>query len=105
MRILIICGAIAMGICAALPQTPASSAPQDLDTVLTPILQKHDLPALAGAIVTSEGIVAEGAVGVRKYGTNTPVTANDEFHLGSDTKAMTATIIAMLVEQGKLSWM
>jgi CubicO group peptidase (beta-lactamase class C family) len=47
---------------------------------------------------------AVGAVGVRKYGTDTPVTINDQFHLGSDTKAMTATMLATLVEEGKLSW-
>jgi CubicO group peptidase (beta-lactamase class C family) len=71
---------------------------------LRTILQGYDLPALAGAVVTSEGIRVQGVVGVRKYGTDTPATINDEFHLGSDTKAMTATLLAMLVEQGKLSW-
>src|SRR4029079_19319436 len=28
----------------------------------------------------------------------------DRFHLGSCTKAMTATLVAMLVEEGKLNW-
>ncbi len=28
----------------------------------------------------------------------------DRFHLGSDTKAMTATLAGMLVDEGKLSW-
>ncbi len=32
------------------------------------------------------------------------MTINDEFHLGSDTKAMTATLLALLVDEGKLSW-
>jgi CubicO group peptidase (beta-lactamase class C family) len=32
------------------------------------------------------------------------VTVNDRFHLGSDTKAMTALLAAMLVEEGKLRW-
>jgi CubicO group peptidase (beta-lactamase class C family) len=80
------------------------SRTDDLSGRLRPILQAYDLPALAGAVVTSDGIRVQGVVGVRKYGTDTPVTINDEFHLGSDTKAMTATLLAMLVEQGKLSW-
>src|SRR6185312_1415003 len=67
--------------------------PGDLHTLLDPIRQKHDLPALAGAIVTSHGLITAGAVGVRKYETDTPVTINDEFHLGSDTKAMTARFL------------
>jgi CubicO group peptidase (beta-lactamase class C family) len=81
-----------------------SQALENLNSLLEPILKKYELPALAGAIVTSKGLAAVGAVGVRKYGTNTPVTINDQFHLGSDTKAMTATMIATLVEDGKTSW-
>lgn len=107
----------AIGVCAlgvllcALARTPDASpgsqnppAPENLNSLLEPILKKYDLPALAGAIVTSKGLIAVGAVGVRKYGTNTPVTINDQFHLGSDTKAMTATVLATLVEEGKLTW-
>src|SRR5271169_4259816 len=78
--------------------------PDDLTSILEPLRKKYDLPALAGAIVTSRGLVSIGAVGVRKYGDKTPVSVNDQFHLGSNTKAMTATLVAMLVEEGKLSW-
>jgi CubicO group peptidase (beta-lactamase class C family) len=84
----------------AAPATP----PQDLNAQLEPIRHKHDLPALAAAIVTGERMVALGVVGVRKYGANITVTLNDQFHLGSCTKSMTAMLIAMLVEQGKLAW-
>ena len=49
-------------------------------------------------------ILAAGAVGTRRIGTNTPVTINDRFHIGSDTKAMTSLLAAMLVEEGKLRW-
>jgi len=77
---------------------------KDLASLLGTIRQKHNLPALAGAIVTSRGLLAASAVGVRKYGTNILVTINDQFHLGSNAKAMTATLLATLVEEGKLSW-
>jgi len=33
-----------------------------------------------------------------------PVTIDDRFHIGSDTKAMTSLIAAMLVESGKIRW-
>jgi len=78
--------------------------PQDLQFLLEPIRQKYDLPALAGAILASRGLLAVGVAGVRKYGTETPAALNDQFHLGSNTKAMTATLLAMLVEEGKLAW-
>ncbi|HEY6208130.1 MAG TPA: hypothetical protein VIW28_03670 [Gemmatimonadales bacterium] len=68
------------------PQPPNAQAPRELHPLLDSIRQKYDLPAMAGAIVTSEGIWARGVAGVRKYGTDTPVTIDDQFHLGSDTR-------------------
>src|SRR5947209_7467119 len=81
-----------------------SNGNHPIDELLETVRQRHGLPALGGAIVTSKGLVAIGAVGVRKAGTKVPVTVDDQWHLGSDTKAMTATVIARLVEQGRLKW-
>jgi CubicO group peptidase (beta-lactamase class C family) len=76
----------------------------DLSRILEPIRLKHGLPALGAAVVTGKGLEAIGVVGVRKAGTDVPATVEDKWHLGSDTKAMTAYLIAALVEQGKLKW-
>jgi CubicO group peptidase (beta-lactamase class C family) len=73
-------------------------------SALKPIRQKFGVPAMAAAVVSSEGIQIIGAVGVRKRGTEIPVTLTDQWHLGSDTKAMTATLMARLVERGQLKW-
>jgi CubicO group peptidase (beta-lactamase class C family) len=54
--------------------------------------------------VTSKSIERIGVIGVRKYGTKVLAEENDQFHLGSDTKAMTATLLATLVEERKLDW-
>jgi CubicO group peptidase (beta-lactamase class C family) len=72
--------------------------------VLEAIREQHGLPALAAAVVTSAGLQYVGAVGVRKWGVQTPVGLGDLWHLGSDTKAMTAALAARLVERGALSW-
>ncbi len=72
--------------------------------VLKPIRQKFDVPAIAAAVVTSDGIKWVGAAGVRKRGTEIPVMLDDLWHLGSDGKAMTSTLIARLVERGLLKW-
>ena len=72
--------------------------------LLKPIRQKFNLPAMAAALVTSDGIKFVGAVGVRKRGTEIPVGLEDLWHLGSDGKAMTSTLIAHLVERGQLKW-
>jgi CubicO group peptidase (beta-lactamase class C family) len=49
-------------------------------------------------------VVAVGAVGTRRAGEKIPVTVDDRFHLGSDTKAMTSLLAATFVEEGKLRW-
>lgn len=85
--------------------SPAISAAQNtLAPLLKPYLESHELPALAAAVAKDGRIVAAGAVGTRRIGHNTPVTIDDRFHLGSDTKAMTALLIAMQVEKGEIDW-
>jgi CubicO group peptidase (beta-lactamase class C family) len=49
-------------------------------------------------------ITGLGAVGVRRAGYTERVTLNDQFHIGSCTKSMTATLCALLIEQNKLRW-
>ncbi len=75
-----------------------------IQSLLEPIRRNHNVPALAGAIVTGKGSITLGVTGVRKTGTDVPVTVEDLWHLGSDTKAMTAVLIASLVEKGRLRW-
>jgi CubicO group peptidase (beta-lactamase class C family) len=94
---------VTAGLVAARAAQGLEAEPQ-INQVLEPLRTRYDLPALAAAVVNGKGLIAIGAVGVRKRGDDTPVTVNDQFHLGSDTKAMTATLIAHLVEQGKLDW-
>lgn len=72
--------------------------------LLQPIRQKYNLPAMSAAVVTGDGLKWVGAVGVRKRGTEIPVTLDDLWHLGSDGKIMTSTLIARLVERGQLRW-
>lgn len=82
----------------------AANAQTSLNAELDPYLARYELPALAAAVVKDGKIIAAGAVGTRRAGADIPVTLDDRFHLGSDTKAMTALLAAMLVEQGKLRW-
>ncbi len=89
----------------AVAMSPAVRRGEDeLGTMLDSIRTRHDLPALAAAVVKDGRIVASGIAGVRVYHASIPALIDDRFHVGSDTKAMTATLIGMLVEQGKLRW-
>jgi D-alanyl-D-alanine carboxypeptidase len=67
--------------------------------------QKHkDIPAISGVVLTSDRIVLIDAVGVRRVDSNNPITLEDRFHIGSNTKAMTGFLAGILVEKGLIGW-
>jgi CubicO group peptidase (beta-lactamase class C family) len=85
-------------------KSAATESPDDLDELLASQRESSGLPAIAAGAMKGGKLLAVGAVGVRKAGTDAAVTRDDKFHIGSDTKAMTATLAAMLVAEGKLRW-
>jgi CubicO group peptidase (beta-lactamase class C family) len=88
----------------ATPATPTEPAPMALDSTLERIRAAHETPALAAAVVSRGGVIASGAAGTRYRGSPAPVSVRDRFHVGSNAKAMTATMIATLVDDGRLQW-
>jgi CubicO group peptidase (beta-lactamase class C family) len=83
---------------------PLVAAPLALDDQLESIRARHGVPGMAVAIARDGVIVGQGLAGVRKLGSPERITLDDKFHIGSNTKSMTATLAAMLVEEGKLTW-
>lgn len=65
---------------------------------------KHGVPALGAMIVTPDGLDLFDVAGVRRMGETEAATKQDLWHLGSNGKAMTATLYARLVEAGKAKW-
>lgn len=61
-------------------------------------------PALAAGIVSREGLGWSWVRGVRRAGSEAPATTEDRWHLGSNTKAMTAAVFGRLVDQGRARW-
>jgi CubicO group peptidase (beta-lactamase class C family) len=95
---------------AALTLSPAPSilyafqGPPDVAELAAEARQNADAPAL-GLVVVRPGAEPQIAVdGVRIFGDETLVTAEDEWHWGSITKSMTATLVARLVGKGVVSW-
>ncbi len=86
------------------PATTRAASADSLDTMLETIRAKRKLPGLVGAIVEGDEVVAIGAAGVRNLDARQPITIDDKLHIGSCTKAMTATVLARLVERKKLAW-
>lgn len=75
-----------------------------VDSVLRDARERYALPAMAAAVVRADTVLAVSVVGVRRAGQPARVQKDDRFHIGSNTKAMTATLMALLVEEGVLAW-
>ena len=67
-------------------------------------LDKYELPGLTSYISISDQLSKVEVSGVRKIEKNVKIEESDKFHLGSCTKAMTATLLATFVEDGELKW-
>ena len=85
------------------PVQPAA-ATENLDAVLLPVQQEFRMPGIVAAVARGGRIVGAGAAGLRALGYDSPATVEDRVHIGSDGKAMTALVAAMLVEKGRLRW-
>jgi CubicO group peptidase (beta-lactamase class C family) len=82
-----------------------NNAPVNVDAILQSILGRGgERFGMAAAVLRGERIIAQGVAGVRKKGTAERITLDDRFLLNSCTKPMTATLVAMLVEEGRLNW-
>lgn len=68
------------------------------------ILDKTGAPALIGAVVTTDGIKHLELAGLRRNTGTDKVTTSDLWHLGSNTKAMTAALYGRLVDRGRAKW-
>ncbi len=77
---------------------------EQINQALSEIVNDGKTPGMIAAIISSDSVIAIGSAGVRKAGSRPEFTINDQVHLGSCTKAMTSTMIATLVAEGKLSW-
>lgn len=71
---------------------------------LSELVTQKKVPGMIAAISSSKGILAMGSSGIRKVGNKEKLTEHDLVHLGSCTKSMTALLIGILVNEGKLSW-
>jgi CubicO group peptidase (beta-lactamase class C family) len=83
---------------------PTSSAPSDLDAYVEQAMKKFEVPGLAVAIVKDGKVVVAKGYGVRKQGDSAWVDAQTRFSIASNSKAFTATALALLVEEGRLDW-
>ena len=85
-------------------QNTPNSAPQDLNSYMERVLKEFEVPGIAVSIVKDGKLVLAKGYGVRKLGEPAPVDENTLFGIASNTKAFTSALLAMLVDEGKITW-
>lgn len=78
--------------------------PEGFDAYVDQVLKTFDVPGLSVGIVKDGEIVLTKGYGVKKLGDPDPVNEETLFSIASNSKAFTATALAMLIEEGKLKW-
>ena len=95
---------LALVIAPALVGPQAAPALPGFDAYVAQAMKDWKVPGLAIAIVKNDSIVLMKGYGTRTMNTNEPVDEHTLFAIGSSTKAFTATLVAMMVDAGKMHW-
>jgi CubicO group peptidase (beta-lactamase class C family) len=82
----------------------AQAAPKEVDAYVTATLRRFDQPGAAIAVVKDGKVVFQQGWGVRRLGEAARVDDQTLFQIASNTKAVTAAALAILVDDGKLRW-
>jgi CubicO group peptidase (beta-lactamase class C family) len=91
------------------PATPVLTPElqQKLDLLVEQLEQQRQtlhVPGMAIAVVKDDEVILTYGFGIASVEKETPVTPETIFAIGSSTKAFTATLVGMLVDEGKLDW-
>jgi CubicO group peptidase (beta-lactamase class C family) len=75
-----------------------------LDAIIEPLLDTARIPGAALAIVADGKIVFAKGYGYRNLEAKLPLNSDTVYPIGSTTKAINATVVGMLVDEGRLAW-
>ena len=112
MRRLRACFAVAGFLAAAAVQAVAAGSNADsaerplaaIDAAFDSVMARYRLPGLVVGVVQGGEVTYVRAAGELVTGSGEPVTPDSVFKIASNTKAMTAGLLARLVDAGKLRW-
>lgn len=82
----------------------AQNALQGFGRVARKAREAFNVPGLAISVVVGGKVVFSEGYGYRDLEDQLPMTPDTLFAVGSTTKAMTATLLGTLVDEGKLDW-
>jgi CubicO group peptidase (beta-lactamase class C family) len=76
----------------------------ELDALVEKAMKEFKVVGVAVAIVKDGKIIHEKGYGVKSIDTKLPVDAYTNFQIASNSKAFTTAALAILVDEGKISW-
>ena len=88
----------------SLPLTAQRVSLEALDAYIEQARQDWEIPGLAVSIIKNDSLIFAKGYGVKQLGQPGKVDAHTLFAVASNSKAFTATLLGMLVAQGKLNW-
>jgi CubicO group peptidase (beta-lactamase class C family) len=77
---------------------------QQIDSLVNLTLKTFDVPGISVAVVKDGKVIHSKGYGVRSLKNNLPMDENTLVGIASNSKAFTASALAMLVDEGKLKW-
>ncbi len=86
--------------CVVNPESRRSNSDESIKAYLSAPVEAGDAVGLVAAIVDGQGIRAIASDGLRKADSSEEFLVTDLVHIGSNTKAMTSTMLATLVADG-----
>jgi CubicO group peptidase (beta-lactamase class C family) len=78
--------------------------PDTFDDYIQSGMQQWDIPGMAIAIVKDDSVVFAQGYGIKKLGEEDAVDEHTLFGIASVSKNMTAAALAMLVDEGAITW-
>ena len=82
----------------------ASPSKQVIDQKIQQIMEQFQVPGAAIGIIHRGKIIQAQGYGIKTLGQAAPVDADSIFKIASNTKAFTTAALAILVDEGKISW-
>ena len=79
-----------------------TSSPSDYDRLVDAVVAQYHLPGIAVGVIDDGKVVYTRTAGNLQSGE--PINTDTLFKIASNSKAMTVTLLARLVEEGKLRW-
>jgi len=77
---------------------------KNIDSYTLQIIQEWQIPGMALSIVKDDQIIYAKGFGEKELGKGSSVDEHTSFQIGSISKSFTALLMAMLVDEGKVSW-